>query len=135
MPTEDHDAGFRFACRPLAAGCQRGRVRQIMEPCRGFFFSLPECRQRCRLLQRRSLTGISQLLLAVRLQAGAGRCGAATVLSCNATCQRSGHLCFMSAEREREEQTQTLLFYGFLQSHLNFQQQQQKKKKSSVFVH
>lgn len=74
-----HDAAVRFARRQLAAGlrcgCTEVTFGQITQVCRLVF--LPECRQRCcLLLQRRSLTGIAQLLLAVPLQAGAGRCGA-----------------------------------------------------------
>lgn len=75
-----HDAAVRFACRQLAAaglrcGCTEITFGQITQVCRPGF--LPERRQRCcLLLQRRSLTGIAQLLLAVSLQAGEGRCGA-----------------------------------------------------------
>lgn len=84
----DADGGFlttRGLVRRSAARCEARTPPWFSSEnrvCRAFF--LPECRQRCCLLQRRSLTGITQLLLAVRVQAGAGRCGAAlSVLKCN----------------------------------------------------
>lgn len=88
MPMESCDAapGPMFGTRRTSDG-----IRQIKEICR---VVLPECRRRCCLsLQRQSLTGRSQLLVAVPRQAGGGRCGAAACPEMQPVCAHSGSMC------------------------------------------